>query len=212
MNKKTVITFSGRSGHGKDHTANIVKDILTSLGYRVMVIHFADTLKYCCKQYYGWDGVKDEYGRTLLQKVGTDLREKNHLYGWAEITTSIMKIFSSEYDMFIIPDLRLVEENEYLDTFAKKENWNFFRVRVMRYLYNTPTAYCEFPTLLTKEQYLHRSETDHLDFVYDFSLENRTVREDNTDMMKKCVMDQNARDIADLISALLFEIGDKDDD
>jgi len=45
-----VITFSGKAQHGKDTTAKYVKETLQSCGKRVVILHFADYLKYVCKE------------------------------------------------------------------------------------------------------------------------------------------------------------------
>ena len=43
------ILCSGRARHGKDTSAEIIKDNLETRGYRVLVTHYADLLKYICK-------------------------------------------------------------------------------------------------------------------------------------------------------------------
>ena len=42
------------------------------MGYSTLIVHYADLLKYMCKTFFGWNGEKDEFGRSLLQRVGTD--------------------------------------------------------------------------------------------------------------------------------------------
>ena len=68
-----VITISGKAQNGKDTTAGLLKAALEADGYKVLITHYADLLKYICKQFFGWDGQKDDAGRHILQYVGTDI-------------------------------------------------------------------------------------------------------------------------------------------
>ena len=65
-----VITISGHAQNGKDTFAKMVSEKLGKKGYRVLVTHYADLVKYICKMFFDWDGQKDDHGRELLQFVG----------------------------------------------------------------------------------------------------------------------------------------------
>lgn len=67
-----IVCISGKAQHGKDTTAKLLEEILEAQGNRVLIAHYGDLVKYVCKTFFGWDGKKDEKGRTLLQRVGTD--------------------------------------------------------------------------------------------------------------------------------------------
>ena len=71
-----VILISGKAGHGKDTLAGYMKNFMEKRGKRVLIIHYGDLLKYICKSLFGWDGQKDEKGRTLLQYVGSPMRSR----------------------------------------------------------------------------------------------------------------------------------------
>ena len=58
-----IIAISGKAQHGKDTTAGFLKSTLEADGYKVQVAHYADLLKYICKQFFGWNGQKDDAGR-----------------------------------------------------------------------------------------------------------------------------------------------------
>lgn len=78
-----VILISGKAQNGKDTVAAYMREKLTEDKHRVLITHYADLLKYICRSYFGWDGVKDEKGRKMLQYVGTDvIRKKTRAYGW----------------------------------------------------------------------------------------------------------------------------------
>ena len=60
-----VILISGKARHGKDATAHFIKNALETDGYSVLVAHYGDLVKYICKTFFGWNGEKDDNGRTL---------------------------------------------------------------------------------------------------------------------------------------------------
>lgn len=141
-----IICISGHAGHGKDTAADLFKACLTEKGKRVLITHYADLLKYICKQYFGWDGEKDVKGRQLLQTVGTNaIREKNPDF-WVDFIISILRFFPNEWDYVIIPDTRFPNEVEKL----RKNGFDVLHVNVYR---------PDFVSLLTKEQQNHPSET-----------------------------------------------------
>ena len=85
-----IYLISGKSGSGKDTFANYSKNFLEKQGKKVLIIHFADLVKYYSKQYYNWNGEKDEAGRTLLQQLGTDkMRSINPNY-WARTVSEFI--------------------------------------------------------------------------------------------------------------------------
>ena len=96
-----VCCISAKAQHGKDTAAKILKEHLETLGNKVLIIHFADLLKFICANFFGWDGKKDEKGRTLLQQIGS----KNSLY-FAEWVVDFLELFGDEWDYVLIPDCR----------------------------------------------------------------------------------------------------------
>jgi hypothetical protein len=150
-----VICIAGKARAGKDTTANLLKDKLEYMGHRVLILHYADYLKFACKEYFGWNGVKDEAGRTILQAVGTDLARKRFPNIWVAVVDIFMRAFEDSYDYFIVPDCRFPNEIEYL----KDKGWNVLRIKVVRLDYDNG---------LTDEQKSHISETalDNYRFNY----------------------------------------------
>lgn len=153
-----VCCISAKARHGKDTAAEILKDHLERRGQRVLIIHFADLLKYICKQFFGWDGVKDESGRTLLQYIGTDVvGAKNPAY-WAEFVVSFLKMFESEWDYVLIPDCRYPIE-----------------VATVERAFDTTVLRVERPNFdngLTITQKNHPSEVDMDNYRFDLILYN----------------------------------------
>ena len=105
-----VITISGKAGHGKDFTANAIAGILREQNETVLILHYADLLKFICTNLFGWNGEKDESGRRLLQHVGTNIvREKKPDF-WVNYILDILELFGDEWDFVIIPDARFPNE------------------------------------------------------------------------------------------------------
>ncbi len=145
-----IICISGKAQHGKDTAASILKEELEADGYSVLVTHYADLLKYICKTFFDWNGEKDEYGRRLLQYVGTDvIRAKEPDY-WVKFTAGILELFADNWDYAIIPDCRFPNELDYL----RERGFDVTHLRVVR---------TGFESQLTPEQLAHPSETalDH---------------------------------------------------
>lgn len=153
-----VICISGKAQHGKDTTAAILKKCLEERGNRVLVTHYADLLKYICKSFFGWDGVKDDNGRHILQYVGTDvIRQKAPDY-WVDFIANFLNIFDNEWDWVLIPDTRFPNE---VDKMA--ERFGAMHIRVVRPGFISP---------LTTEQQNHPSEVALDDRVPDCFLVN----------------------------------------
>lgn len=153
-----IITISGKAESGKDTTAKTIKNKLEPMGYNVLICHYADLLKYICKQFFDWNGQKDEVGRSLLQKVGTEtIREKQPEY-WVDFIKSILNLFPSEWDYVLIPDCRFPNEIN-----SMKTDYDCISVRVTRPNYQNH---------LNEEQRKHASEIALDDFEFDYEIIN----------------------------------------
>ena len=148
-----VILISGKDRHGKNTLAGMFKYYLEDEGYRVLIAHYGDLVKYVCEKFFDWDGNKDEAGRTLLQYVGTDIVRKQNEDFWANFIKDILTMFSHEWDYVLIPDTRFVNEVECFNG-----NFDSSLVRIYRLNYDSG---------LTPQQLSHPSETALDDYKYD---------------------------------------------
>ena len=168
-----VICISGKAQHGKDTTAGYLKEMLEARGNKVLVTHYGDLVKYICATFFGWDGQKDEKGRTLLQYVGTDsIRARKGDY-WVKFVSDILMFFPGQWDYVLIPDCRFPNE---IDDMC--HNFDVTHIRVIRENFESP---------LTEEQQNHPSETalDHV--APDILLINRGDLDDLKNAVKKIV-------------------------
>lgn len=160
IKKPTVVLLSGKSESGKDYIANIMKQQLEDKNNKVLITHYADLLKYILKTFFNWNGEKDENGRALLQRVGTNvIREKNPNY-WTDFINDILDFFPNEWDYILIPDTRFPNE---IEEIKKNYNVNTVTVRIDRPNYKSK---------LTKEQQRHASETALDNYRFDYHLFN----------------------------------------
>lgn len=145
MVKCNVVLFSGKAGAGKDTVADEVCKQLQAQGYSTVVMHYADLLKFICSKYFGWDGNKDEKGRSLLQRVGTDVIRKQEPDYWVCFIRHLLQLFPNEWDYVLIPDCRFENEISYM-----AEIFPTMYIRVVR---------ADYISKLTIEQQEHSSET-----------------------------------------------------
>lgn len=162
MAKQTIFTFSGKAQHGKDESAKILKQIIESHGKTALVISYADYLKHLARQYFGWDGNKDEKGRALLQNIGTEKVRTKFPNFWVNIAIGVAQIFEDDYDYVLISDCRYPNEiHRWLE-----EGYTVISTHVTR---------LNFVNCLTDNQKNHSSETSLDNFPFSVRLQAETV-------------------------------------
>ena len=145
-NRPKIITVSGKAQHGKDTISGFLREYLEEKGKRVLITHYGDLVKYVCTTFFGWNGEKDEAGRTLLQEVGTDRVRTQSPNFWVKFIRDILDHFPDEWDYVLIPDCRFPNEID----FMKESGYDVIDIRVIRSNFISP---------LTIEQQKHISET-----------------------------------------------------
>ena len=155
-----VITISGSAQSGKTSIAEELKRLFEADGFRVKILNYADVLKMICRNQYGWSGVKDSYGRTLLQSVGSRFRSVDPNI-WVNIMLQELKGFTEDTDIVLIPDTRyrneiiMLRDCPYVD--------GPFTVKIER---------TGFDNGLTAEQKAHQSENDLEDYKFNLVVKN----------------------------------------
>ena len=157
---RKFISISGKAQNGKDTSAVIFKELLENAGYKVLIVHLGDLLKFICKQFFDWNGKKDEYGRTLLQRVGTEKIRAVEPDYWVDFLDHLTMLFDGEWDYIIVPDTRFPNELKRI----KHEDTEVNHIRVVRPGFKSP---------LTEEQQHHVSEVALDSTVPDYIIENK---------------------------------------
>ena len=106
----TVIYIGGKAQHGKDTTAAFLQSELEKKGKRTLIAHYGDFVKFVAEKWQGWDGRKDEHGRRLLQRVGTDVIRNRDPEFWVRFMRNMVYFFGNDYDYLLIPDCRFPNE------------------------------------------------------------------------------------------------------
>ena len=155
-----IFLISGEAFNGKDTLADI---LMKKLKGKSAKMSFAGYLKDIARKYYGWDGTKDDYGRCLLQYLGTErIREE---LGWEDFhvrrVCEDIKIIENDYDYILIPDARFRNEIYYTKSQFPDDVTS---IHIERLNYKSP---------LTREQQNHKSENDLINFTgFDYEIKN----------------------------------------
>ncbi len=160
-----IILISGKAESGKTTCSKYIKEQLENQGKKVLIARFARYLKMYIQDVYDWDGVtKDEFIRTKLQQLGTDIiKEKlNYKSFHAKRLAEDMEIYKElAVDVVIIDDTRFRDE---IHTFKAMFPDECITVRINRY---------DYKSKLTDEQLKHKSECDLDKFNFDYTIHTR---------------------------------------
>ena len=171
-----TILISGKAGSGKDTVAQFMKEELEKHGKKVLIIKYGDAVKWVLRDYFNWDGQKDIVGRTLLQRIGTDVVRAKHPNYWTAIVVGLLQCFEpyNDFDIALVPDARFPNEVD----IALQELQNCVAVRVER---RNEDGSEWINTALTEEQRQHPSETSLDHYAFDYVIHNEegldTLRE-----------------------------------
>ena len=169
---KTLL-ISGKAGSGKDTVAKIIESILHQRNKEVLILHFADLVKFYAEHYWGWNRLKDKDGRYILQYIGTELMRRTFPTYWAEIIGKFLYALQLNglYDYCIISDWRFINEFDVVSEYAE----HLTAIRIERPNYNNDN--------LTYEQKHHISETQLDNFPFDWIVENSGTLTDLEDSL-----------------------------
>lgn len=161
---KKIILLSGKAESGKSTCAKYLKQKLEDKGYRVTTDLFAKYIKGYLRNHYNWNGItKDEFYRTKLQQLGTDIiKDKlNYKTFHAKRLAEDIQIISDDFDCIIIDDCRFRDEIHTMKAMFPDE---CISVRINRY---------DHKSKLTEEQLKHKSECDLDKFKFDYVIHSR---------------------------------------
>lgn len=167
-----VLLISGHMGSGKDTFAEAVTQTLcqssTARPDQVVTLHYADYLKFLCREYFGWSGEKDELGRRILQYVGTEVVREQDENFWVDLLIRLTKVFRGRWEWVLIPDTRFPNE---IDRWKQTcgPDISVTSIRIARAGYE--------PDVSVTAQ-THSSETSLDGYAFDYSIHNDGTYED----------------------------------
>ena len=128
---KTVgVLVSGPIGSGKTTFCSMLHTEMYNRGWAGEKFSYANRVKEIARM-MGWDGVKDERGRELLQKLGTDTGRNYDQDMWVKylIDKHIPGQDRYPFDIIFIDDWRFPNERDYIE---KNPLYNLLTVRMVR--------------------------------------------------------------------------------
>ena len=173
-----IYLLHAKAQSGKDTCASIMKEEYEKRGKRVIIIAFADYVRWCLDKYYGVKDYKTPEGRTIIQHFATDLVRKNDPTFWGRTVADLLRAIEDDFDYAIIPDWRFVDEFSCMRS-------RFSYSIVVPVLITRPDN--EKTDNMTDEQRKHQSETE-LDnwkfFDYTIINEFNKLEETRTQLIK----------------------------
>ena len=157
-----VFIIAGKAGSGKDVVGKYLYDLVESANQKACILRFTKPLYEYAKNYFGWDGNVKNKPRDLFQTLGYDIIQKKlgKKYFLVNRLLEDISILKNYFDIFIIPDGRLIQEFEYV----KKVYPNTIIIKVVRENYDNG---------LSPNQRKHITETNLDDYQhYDYIITN----------------------------------------
>lgn len=159
-----VYLLHARAQSGKDTCAALMKEEYEKKGKKVIIIAFADYVKFTLGRYYGIQDYKTTVGRTTIQHFATDLVRGKDPTFWARTVVDFLAAVSEDFDIVIVPDWRFY--NEYNEMLKKFQFDNVVCVLIQR-----PDN--EHTDHMTAAQRAHASESELDSFnEYDYVITN----------------------------------------
>jgi DNA polymerase III delta prime subunit len=127
LSKSIALLFSARAGCGKTTSALYLNDKL-SIEFNCIVANFAGSLKSLARDGFGWDGLKDQRGRKLLQEVGQIGRNYNPNLWVARTLARIENYPGYPFEFVLVDDWRFPNEVDYI---RKNPLYSVYTVRII---------------------------------------------------------------------------------
>lgn len=109
-----ILILHAKAEAGKDTCAQIMKEQYEAAGKRVIVIAFADLVRFLLTKYYGITEFKTPEGRTRIQNFATEKIRGQDMTFWARHVAMFLYLVRDDFDIAIIPDWRFENEFTYI--------------------------------------------------------------------------------------------------
>ena len=167
-----IYMLHARAQSGKDTCAAIMKEEYEKRGKRVIIIAFADYVKFVLNKYYGIPHARTKEYRTRIQQFATDQVRSISPDFWARTVSNLLYCIQNDFDIVVIPDWRF--ENEFSSMRAR-----FSYSIVVPVLITRPEN--EKTDNMTDAQRNHQSETELDNYKnFDYNIINEFGKLDAT--------------------------------
>lgn len=156
---------------GKNTCAEAMKEYYEATYHKkVIIIAFADYVKFVLDKYYNTPAERTEEYRTRIQQFATDQVRSVNVNYWTDVVGDLLLCIQEDWDVVIIPDFRFKNERISLLTRFKELGISLYTLLIERPNYKEIDG-------MTEEQRQHLSERDLDNYNnYDYIIINETSK------------------------------------
>ena len=167
-----IYLIHARAQSGKDTAATCIKNYYERNGKRVMIIAFADYVKFVLDKYYNTPHERTVEYRTRIQQFATDQVRHQTPNFWADTVAQLIYATREDFDIVVIPDWRFYNELAVTRFFMQNEldsgETKLVKVLITREDNNSTDK-------MTEEQRSHQSECELDNYEnFDYNIINKT--------------------------------------
>ena len=170
-----IFVIGGKAKCGKNTFGAMLREELKDYGYKPCVMQITDPLYNYARNYFEWDGNKEEKPREFFQHMGIEIiRDKmGKKYFLLNRLFEDIEVLSNFFDTFIITDARMDYEFKEI----KKQCDDVITIKLIRENYDDE---------LTETERKHETEKaiDELDFDFDYVIKNKGLKELKKDALE----------------------------
>lgn len=163
-----VYLIHARAQSGKDTAATCMKQYYEQRGKRVIIIAFADYVKYVLEKYYNTPHERTIEYRTRIQEFATDQVRFYNPNFWVYTVAELLYCIRDDFDIAIIPDWRFMNEYTTLNLYMEEIGASITTVLIIREKNNDTDN-------MTETQRNHQSECELDNYKnFDYTIINKT--------------------------------------
>lgn len=167
-----IYLIHARAQSGKDTAAVCIKNYYEREGKKVMIIAFADYVKFVLDKYYNTPHERSVEYRTRIQQFATDQVRHWTPNFWADTVAQLIYATREDFDVVVIPDWRFHNELAAISFFMQDEldsdETKLVKVLITREDNNSTDK-------MTEEQRSHQSECELDNYEnFDYNIINKT--------------------------------------
>ena len=187
MEKIFLLHAAARSG--KNTCADAMKDYyVNSYHKRVLIIAFADYVKFVLDKYYDTPAERTEEYRTRIQQFATEQVRASDVNYWANVVSDLLVAIQEDWDIVIIPDWRFGNERV-----ALVSRFHEYGIPVKTMLIDRPNI--EEVDGMTEEQRAHSSERNLDNYQnFDYTIINETSQMQKTIQQLLDIIDKEEKE------------------